>query len=91
MQNCHFYFNWEFIYTAFDVSKMGHTLLVFFSSVRSHCWMMLIHLASLCLTNSGGGPTLLTQKRTNNHIPTELKDFTVSHPGTVQNTRLSNE
>lgn len=48
------------------VPQMVHTLLVFFNRMRSHWSMMLIHLASLCLTSSGGGPTLLTQNSTSN-------------------------
>lgn len=44
----------------------AHTLLVFFNKIRSHWARMSIHLASLCLTNSGAGPTLLRRDRVDN-------------------------
>lgn len=45
----------------------AHTLLVFFNKMRSHWARMSIHLASLCLTNSGAGPTLLKRDRVDNN------------------------
>lgn len=63
---------------------MGHTLLVFFNNMRSHWLMMFIHLASLCLTSSGGGPTLLTQDSAQKHQVEHIK-----HETTTFNTRMS--
>lgn len=51
----------DIFYSGNFRSLSGHTLLVFFNKMRSHWAMMFIHLASLCLTNSGGGPTLLME------------------------------
>lgn len=40
--------------------QLTHTLLLFFNNMPFQCSMMLIHLASLCLTKWGCGPTCLT-------------------------------